>query len=140
MSFVALGAGHSVNGSGGSVIHTTPLSAYLNAVAEASRICSRPGLAGRLPLLKPIVSLEMTMSTLTSLGRTDAPVGRRVTTRYVERLQALARRAVARIANELSVWRTARHLAQLDSRMLKDIGLRRTGDHYFTLRDGDLVS
>ncbi len=80
------------------------------------------------------------MSTLTSLGRTDAPVGRRVTTRYVERLQALARRAVARIANELSVWRTARHLAQLDSRMLKDIGLRRTGDHYFTLRDGDLVS
>ncbi|HJU06788.1 MAG TPA: DUF1127 domain-containing protein [Nitrospiraceae bacterium] len=55
-------------------------------------------------------------------------------------LQVLVRRAIARLAHELSVRRTARHLAQLDNRMLQDIGLRRTGSQYFMHRDGDLLS
>jgi uncharacterized protein YjiS (DUF1127 family) len=139
MSFVALSAGHSINGSGGSVIHSAPLAAYLNAVPEASRICSRPEIGRSVAALEPIISLETIMSTLTPLRRTNAPVGSRVT-RHIDRLQALAGRAVARIAHEISIRRTAHHLAQLDNRMLQDIGLRRTGDHYFTYRNGDLVS
>lgn len=79
------------------------------------------------------------MSTLTMPGRTDAPVGRRVT-RHAARLRALAERARARIAHELSVRQAARHLAQLDDRMLQDIGLRRTGIHYAARHGCDPVS
>lgn len=80
------------------------------------------------------------MTTLTPSGRNDAPVGRTATARHVDRLRALAGRVVGRITHELSAWRTARHLARLDNRMLQDIGLRRIGSTYFPHSGSDHVT
>jgi uncharacterized protein YjiS (DUF1127 family) len=66
------------------------------------------------------------MSTLTLPGSVDASAGKRMATRYPNRLRALAERAIAWVARELSVRRTARVLARLDDRTLRDIGLERS--------------
>ena len=67
------------------------------------------------------------MTTLTMPGRVDAPVGRPSSAR---RLDRMLRRLWARLAYALSVRRSAQALAQLDDRMLRDIGLRRSGSLY----------
>jgi uncharacterized protein YjiS (DUF1127 family) len=74
----------------------------------------------------------MIMSTLTMPGRVDAPAGRRLSARRFD--QPLTR-LWSWIAHALSVRRSARALARLDDRMLRDIGLRRSGLLYATHAD-----
>jgi drug/metabolite transporter (DMT)-like permease len=52
----------------------------------------------------------------------------------------LARRMLARIGRILSARRTARELAELDDRRLRDVGLRRCGGRYVENRGRDIVA
>jgi uncharacterized protein YjiS (DUF1127 family) len=79
------------------------------------------------------------MSTSTMPARADAPAGGRIMTRDPNRLRALVERAIARIAHELSVRRATSDLTRLDDRMLRDIGLQRSGTHISAFV-GDIAS
>jgi len=72
------------------------------------------------------------MTTLTMPGRVAAPVGKTSIARSVDRT---LRPLWARLAHAVSDRRSARALAQLDDRMLRDIGLRRSGPVYVAHAD-----
>ena len=68
------------------------------------------------------------MSTLTMPGRADALAGRGSSARRLD--PTLTGRLVAWMTHALSKRRAARALEHLDDRMLRDIGLRRSGGFY----------
>lgn len=73
------------------------------------------------------------MSILTMPGRADALAGRASSGHRLDR--TLARRLLARLVHALPVRQSAAALERLDERMLRDIGLRRSGLRYVTHAD-----